>query len=184
MFCFNGKNYELRSSAELSLAFLWIFNYMHMCRCLLMCLFSELTYTLYTSIFCFVVWGEMVIDSCVVWSVSACAWLITLFQGQLTFFSSTSPRVLSCHLVVFFFLSLITPLNPPTPHPFHIPASSLLATISPGLQLPSFPARSPWNPPRTINIVWKRSLGKHECKHLISLNLYLQLQWQLILCLV
>lgn len=70
----------------------------------------------------------------------------------------------------FFFLSLTPPSPTKKKNTFHIPASSLLATISPGLQLPSFPARSLWNPPRTINIVWEHSLGKHEPKRLISLK--------------
>lgn len=151
---------------EAQQSFLWLScEYITICSCLLVCWFSDLTYTLNT-IICFYlsVWcGEKWLLIFVVWAVSACAWIITLFQGQLTVFSPSSPRVMSCHhFVSLFFLS---------PPPLHIPASSLLATISPGLQLPSFPARSPWNPPRTINIVWEHSLGKHEQKRLISPNL-------------
>lgn len=83
----------------------------------------------------------------------ACAWTITLFQSQLTALFPFSPHVLSCYcFVLFFFISF----------PFSPPWFLLLATISPGLQLPPFPAHSPWNPPRTINVVWKYSLGKHE----------------------
>lgn len=74
---------------------------------------------------------------------------------------------MSCHVVIilclssfshpktlplfFLFIYLFTSLHPPC-----------LLQTPPGLQLPSFSARSPWNPPRTIDIVWSRSLGKHE----------------------
>lgn len=118
MFRFNGKKSELRNSAELSLAFLWIFNCLHMCRCFLVCFLFWLDiyiyiykYTKHATI-CFNCWcgvGRLLIYF---WCgpVSACAWLITLFQGQLTVsFRPTSPVMSS---FCFFFLSL-TPLSLP-----------------------------------------------------------------------
>lgn len=143
-----------------------------MCRCLLVCLFTVLTYTLHSSI-CFHCWCG-VGRNCYWFTCgetsSLCMRMIIqgLFRSQLTVFSPSSPHALalSCCPFVSFFLLL-------NPH-FHIPASSLLAKISLGLHLPSFTARSPRNPPRTINIVWEHSLGKHEPKGLsISHTFYL-----------
>jgi len=71
---------------------------------------------------------------------------------------------LTCPVMLSFFSPFFS--QPPCSPPCIL----LLATISPGLQLLSIPAHSPWNPPTTINIVWERSLGKHEPKGLISLN--------------
>lgn len=101
------------------------------CRSSLVCVFSNLA-----SIY-LIVWLCFFLFFFFVWlcPISACAWIITLFQGQ-----PSSLRVMSCHSFCFsFFLS---PLSSPPPLP-PPPAPSLLATTSPGLQLPSFPARSP-----------------------------------------
>lgn len=89
--------------------------------------------------------------------VSACAWIINSLSGStdclfsLLLFLPAFVLPSLCPLFSFSHPHLVTSLHPPC----------LLQSPS-GLQLPSSPARSPWNPPRTINIVWERSLGKHE----------------------
>lgn len=87
---------------------------------------------------------------------------------------TTSPSfhlLVSCHVLIILSLFFLSPQNPPPVcfvclfilfyFFFYLHPPCLLQT-TPGLQLPSFSARSPWNPPRTIDIVWSRSLGKHE----------------------
>lgn len=116
-FVLMGKNLNW----EIQQNFLWLFcEYLTVCTCadVFLCVFcSDLTYIYiykYTkhATICFNCWcgvGRLLIYF---WCgpVSACAWLITLFQGQLTVsFRPTSPVMSS---FCFFFLSL-TPLSLP-----------------------------------------------------------------------
>lgn len=151
---------------EIQHNFLWLFcEYLNVCHVqMFACVFVYWLniYITYRYLFSLLVWcGEklLLIYLVVRQVVCACARLIRDLS-RVNWLSFLLPPHMFCHVVLLFFLFLLL-----DPH-FHILASSLLATISLGLHLPSFTARSPWNPPRTINIVWKRSLGKHEPKGL------------------
>lgn len=146
MFCFNGKNYELRSSAELSLAFLWIFNYMHMCRCLLMCLFSELTYTLHTSIFLNCGVGRNGYwFMCGV--VSLCMCMINhSLPGSTDFLFFHLPTCLVMSSCCFFFPFSHHPPQPPNPPPFSHPCILLACNNLPWTPTPIIPSSFPLKP--------------------------------------
>lgn len=153
MFRWNGEISELKNTGKLSIAFLLIFNCLHMYRCLLLCLFTDWTYTLRSST-CFNCWCGVGRNDhwCFCAVAILCMCMIKHSLPGSTDWSSLPPPHVSCHVLPLFPFSFS---HPPLSYP-----CILLACINlPWTPTPIIPSPFPLKPSKN-NIHSLRTLSR------------------------